>query len=239
MKMQKHYRMQTLAATSLAIALLAASAAGQSQPSSKVTAQVGLINVMDELSVTTNSSGGTVGVWTDVLRNHLKTPNQKDVFIGVSLEVGLLTDTLVRSKNAVSDTSMSAAGVEVRVLIDGVEALPGTITFGRRTQTFTAKFQGIIDGCLALDTNTWSIVIDPDCVQPEELQLVLETMNANAFHFIAADLAAGVHTIQVQARINLGASAQAGSARARALIGHGAVTVESVRMIRNEDIELP
>lgn len=239
MKMKKHYRMQALATASLAITLLAASAAGQSQPSSKVTAQVGLINVMDELSVTTNSSGGTVGVWTDVLRNNLKTPNQKDVFIGVSLEVGLLTDTLVRSKNAVSDTSMSAAGVEVRVLIDGVEALPGTITFGRRTQTLTATFQGIIDGCLAVDTNTWSVVIDPDCVQPEELQLVLETMNANAFHFIAADLAAGVHTIQVQARINLGASAQAGSARARALIGHGAVTVESVRMIRNEDIELP
>jgi len=90
-----------------------------------------------------------------------------------------------------------------------------------------------------VDTNTWSVVIDPDCVRPEELGLILETMNANAFDFIMADLPSGIHNIQVQARINLGASAQAGSARARALIGNGSVTVESVRMIRGEDIELP
>jgi hypothetical protein len=63
-------------------------------------------------------------------------------------------------------------------------------------------------------------------------------MNANTFNFIQADLAAGVHNIQVQARLNLGASAQNGSAHARALIGKGSVTVESVRLIRGEDIEL-
>jgi hypothetical protein len=83
------------------------------------------------------------------------------------------------------------------------------------------------------------VVIDPDCVQPEELQLILETMNANSFNFIQADLRPGVHNIQVQARLNLGASAQTGAAKARALIGKGSVTVESVRMIRGEDIELP
>lgn len=82
-------------------------------------------------------------------------------------------------------------------------------------------------------------MIDPDCVQPEEVQLILETMNANSFNFVMADLLPGVQLIEVQARLNLGASAQAGSARARALIGNGSMTVESVRMIRNEDIELP
>jgi len=211
----------------------------QHQPAAKATAQVGYINVLNELSVTTNQTSSTAGTWQTILSNTLKTPNQKDVFVSVSLEVGLLTDTLVRSKNGASDTSMASAGVEVRVLIDGAEALPGRVVFGRRTQTLTATFQGIIDGCLAVDTNTWSVVIDPDCVRPEELGLILETMNANAFNFIMADLPSGIHNIQVQARINLGASAQAGSARARALIGNGSVTVESVRMIRGEDIELP
>ncbi len=228
-----------IALSGLSLVLASGVSYAQNQPSAKVTAQVGLINVMSELSVGTNTIATNAGPWTDILRNQLKTPNQKDVFIGVSLEVGLLTDTLVKSKNAVTDTSMSSAGVEVRVLLDGNEANPGTVVFGRRTQTLTAQLQGIIDGCLALDTNTMSVVIDPTCVTPEAIQLVLETMNANSFNFVVADLTPGVHLIQVQARLNLGASAQAGSARARALIGNGSVTAESVRMIRNEDFELP
>jgi hypothetical protein len=37
------------------------------------------------------------------------------------------------------------------------------------------------------------------------------------------------------ARIDLGASAQAGSAVAKATVGKGSVTIEEVRMIKNED----
>ncbi len=228
-----------LAAGSLALALIAGTSQAQNQPSAKVTAQVGLINVLDESSVGTNATNYVTGAWKDILRNTLKTPNQKDVFIGVALEVGLLTDTQAKSKLATSDTSMASAGVEVRVLVDGAEAQPGAIVFGRRTQTLSATLQGIIDGCLVLDTNTMTVVIDPTCVQSESLQMVLETMNANSFNFIVPDLTAGVHMVQVQARMNLGGSAQTGSAKARALIGRGSVTAESVRMIRNEDIELP
>jgi hypothetical protein len=227
--------------TTLAVLLAGSTGYSQTttQPSAKATTKIGLINVMNELVVGTNSSGDAVGPWVNVLNNNLKTPNQKDLFIGVSLEVGLLTDTLVRSKNGVTDTSSASAGVEVQVLIDGVPALPGKVVFGRRTQTLSATFQGLIDGCLTLNTNTGSIVIDTNCVTPESLGLVLDTMNANSFNFVVADLVAGVHVIQAQARLNLGASAQAGSARARALIGNGSLTVEQVRMIRNEDISLP
>jgi hypothetical protein len=216
--------------------LVATSAMAQSQPSSKATARVGNINVLRQVSSTESA---TAGPWQTILSNTLKTPNQKDLFIGVSLEVGLLTQTAAKSKNAVADTSSAGAGVEVQVLVDGVPALPGTVTFGRRTQTLTALFQGLIDGCLAIDPLTGGIIIDPDCVLPEELELVLETMNANAFNFIVQDLTSGVHTIAVQARINLGATAQAGSASARGLIGHGSMTVEEVRMIQTPEIELP
>lgn len=222
-------------ALSMAFLLSTGKAQAQSQPSSKVTAKVGLVNVISSVS---SPADPTTGPWQTILKNSIKTANQKDLFINPSLEVGLLTDTLVRSKNGSSDSSVASAGVEVRVLVDGVEALPGVVTFGRRSQTLTAVFQGIIDGCLAIDPITGGIVIDPDCVLPEELQLILETMNANAFNFIMADVASGVHAVEVQARINLGASARAGSARARALIGNGSVTVESVRMIRGEDIVL-
>jgi hypothetical protein len=225
--------------TTLALALFTTNAWSQTQPSSKATAKIGDINVMNQLSVGTNSSQELVGPWINILNNSLKTPNQKDLFITTSLEVGLLTDTLVKSKNGVSDTSTSTAGVEVQVLVDGVAALPGKVVFGRRTQTLTAVFQGLIDGCLTLNTNTGSIVLDTNCVAPESLQLVLDTMNANSFNFVIADLPAGVHSIQAQARLNLGAAAMAGSAAARALIGHGSLTVEEVRLIKDEDLELP
>src|SRR3954469_21289650 len=110
------------------IVLSPAIAHSQSQPSSKATAKVGYINVMSQIS-----APGTplVGPWQNILSNTLKTPNQKDLFIGVSLEVGLLTDTTVKSKMGVSDTSKADAGVEVRVLIDGALAQPGVIVFGR------------------------------------------------------------------------------------------------------------
>jgi hypothetical protein len=225
----------------LALTLLSAVAGetmyAQSQPSSKVTAKVGAINVLREIS---SPGAPNVGPWQTILSNTLKTANQKDLFIGVSLEVGLLTQTLVRSKNGTSDTSSADAGVEVQVLYDGVPALPGTIVFGRRTQTLTATFQGLIDGCLTVDpTDPTRIILDPTCVQPEELNLILKTMNANAFNFIIPDLESGIHTIFVQARMNLAASAQAGTASARALIGKGSMTCEEVRLIQSPNIELP
>jgi len=220
----------------LALSLAAVSGYAQSQPSAKVTAKVGYINVVSETSAGVNQTNTSATGWQTIMKNNIKTANQKDLFVSPSLEVGLLTDTLVRSKNGVPDSSWALAGVQVRVLVDGAEMLPGAVTYGRRAQTLTATFQGIIDGCLAIDPLTGGIVIDPACVQPEVLQLILDTMSANSFNFIKADLPSGVHTVEVQARIDLGASAQLGSARARALIGNGSVTVESVRMIKGEDI---
>ncbi len=203
--------------------------------SAKATAKVGAINVLDSVK---SPEAPKVGVWRAILKNQLKTPNAKDLFINVSMEVGLLTDTTVKSKLGVSDTSMADAGVEVRVLIDGNEALPGTVVFGRRTQTLTAVFQGLIAGCMTADPLTGGVIIDEDCVEPESLQLILKTMNANSFGFIQQDLKAGMHQIEVQARINLAASAQAGAANALALIGKGSMTVEEVRLVKSPLIEL-
>src|SRR5688572_25038836 len=112
----------------LALSFAAGTALGQSQPSSKATAKVGDINVLSEIS---SPESNRIGSWQTVLKNTLKTPNQKDLFIGVSMEVGLLTNTSVRSKLGVNDTSKADASVEVRVLIDGNEALPGVVVFGR------------------------------------------------------------------------------------------------------------
>src|SRR5262249_40284880 len=147
----------------------------------------------------------------------LKTSQQKDLIITAAMEVGLYTRTLVRSKTGTPDTSSASAGVEVRMVVDqGTPneriAEPGVVVFGRRTQELTATFQGLIDGCLTVDPTTGAVILDPNCVQPETLQLVLDTMNANSFAFGVANMSAGGHTMKVQARMVMNTTVQTGDA---------------------------
>jgi len=210
---------------------LTAGAQAQTQ-SSKSAVQCGKISVL-ELGATAKATP-----WQTIMQSTLKTSQQKDLTIGVSLECGLYTKTLVRSKNGEADSSAATAGIEIQVLVDGKPAQPGEVVFARRSQTLTATFQGLFDSCLTVDTNTWSVIIDETCVRPEELELILDTMNANHFNFILDDVGVGVHTIQVQSRINLGSTAQAGSAVATATIGKGSLVVEEIRLVKDSEISM-
>jgi len=213
--------------------------AQNSQPSSKVTAKTANLTLLPETHVT--------GAWQTLLSNKIKTANQKDLFIHASFEVGLYTDTLVRSKGMVSDTSTAKATVKVRVVLDPGTAAervvePGEVVYGRRSQTLSATLEGAIAGCLTIATNidgSLSIVLDPLCVQPEVVQLILDTMDAASFSFVAVNVPQGVHTVAVQAQIETSGTAQNGTFVATGMIGKGAVTVESVRLIKNPNVEVP
>lgn len=219
-------------ACSLALALLSTPASAQNQqPSAKVTAKTSNLTLIPETTGTSD--------WQTVLANNIKTANQKDLFITASLEVGLYTQTLVNSKNMTKDTSTAKAEIQVQVLVDNKPAEPGAVVYASREQTLSATLEGAISGCLSVVTNldgSLSIVVDPNCVTPETIELILKTMNAASFSFVAADVPQGVHTISVQARITTNTSAQLGSATANALVGKGTVTVESVRLIKGEDV---
>ena len=204
--------------------------AADSQPSAKVTAKTSRITLIPPTQTTSG--------WTDVLTNTIKTSNQKDLFVGTSFEVGLYTKTIVKSKNMVSDTSTARGSVQVRVLVDGVPAEPGAVVFGRRSQTLSATLEGQIGGALTVDPTTGSIVVDPALVNPETIELILRTMDAASFNFVALNVPQGVHTVTVQARINTGGSAEEGEFEARALVGKGSVTVESVRLIKDANVIL-
>lgn len=201
-----------------------------SQPSSKVTAKTANLTLLDW------STTGTGG-WQTLFSNTIKTANQKDLFISASFEVGLYTDTLVSSKLMTKDTSTAEASVQIRVLLDGHPVEPGAVVYGRRKQTLSATLEGAIAGCLSVDA-TGSIVVDPTCVQPEIIQLILETMDAASFNFVAVDVPQGVHTITVQAQVDTATATQTGSAQAKGLIGKGAMTVESVRLIKDPNVVL-
>ena len=229
MKVKNSQLMVAMLALSLSLPFAVATGYAQSQPSAKVTAKASNLTLVDW-------TPETVG-WQTLLSNTIKTANQKDLFVNASFEVGLYTDTLVKSKNMVSDTSTADAAVRVRVLLDGHRVVePGEVTFGRRKQTLSATLEGAIGGCLTNDPLTGSIIVDTNCVQPEIIQLILETLDAASFNFIATDVPQGIHTIEVQAAVENSTTAQLGSAVAKALVGKGAVTIESVRLIKNEDV---
>jgi len=230
-------------AASMMAAVVTSAAFAESQPSAKSTAMVGDISVIPVMASSAPGEG-----WTTILSNTIKTPNPADLFVDVSLECGLYTNTVVKSKGGTKDTSTAEASVKVQVLVDGEPMHPGAVTFCRRTQELTATFQGLLtdeDGnsCLITDALTdengtiigYTTTIDEECLRPEEVGLILDTMNANAFNFIAADVGTGVHTVEVQTMIYSSTAMQEGTAEAVATLGKGSVVVDEVKMIQSED----
>jgi hypothetical protein len=214
-----------VAAVLAIVLVMGVSTASSALPSAKATAKVGNIAILDNTGME----------WTTILSNTLKTPNQKDLFIDVSMECGLYTRTDVKSAGT-RDKSVAEAGVYVQVLVDEVPAYPGEVVFCRRSQTLSALFGGFLQ---CTDLNGDGVVTDDECAwTEEELSLILDTMNANAFNFVLDDLGAGDHTVAVQARISTVEEAGAGVADAKATIGKGSMTVEEVRLIQGEDIQM-
>jgi len=103
------------------------------------------------------------------------------------------------------------AKIEVRVLRDGQEVEPGIVAYGKREQELEVSGNAVVE-------------------------LELETLDAASFSFVDVDVPVGVHQICVQARVRVktaGADAEAVGA-----VGKGTLTVESVRLIKDEDVIL-
>ena len=150
-------------ALSLALPLAVLNSQAGGTPSSKVTFQTSDLTL---IPATTNTSPE----WVTVLSGIIKTSQNKDMFISGSIEAGLFTQTLVRSKLMKKDTSTATVSIEVQALVDGQQVPPGIVTYAARTQTLSATLEGAIAGCLTIVTNidgSLSIVLDEDCVTPE------------------------------------------------------------------------
>lgn len=190
-------------------------------------------------------------MWTPILTQEIKMAHGKDLFIDVSLQSGIVTDTTVKSLNGVLSKSEARGTITVLVEIqdedgnyikdampnNGVDATntPGAdgdgIVFSDRIQTLNAKFAGL--NCTA-DLGTGIVT----CADPEELELILKTLTANSFNFVAADLDSGVYKVVVYAKTNISTDVTGASlASASAFIGAGSVSIESVRMIKGEVVE--
>jgi hypothetical protein len=241
-------RLITLFAVGLAAAGFADGAAAQTA-SAKASFAYGHLTTLPACSsagVAACNSLANDSDWKTLLRQQIKLANQKDLFMGASLQCGIVTDSTVKSLNGSLDSAEARATIRVRIKItapngtvsfaqpsvgtDGTQAATDGIVFCDRVQTLAAKFSGL--SCFTDSTGTVT------CRDPESLQLILKTLNANAFNFVAANLVSGMHTIEVQGRstANTGTSGSSGSlAAANAFVGAGSVSIESVRMVRGND----
>ena len=100
----------------------------------------------------------------------------------------------------------------------------------------------LVGTCLFLDPDTGLIFLDEECLTPEEIALVLHTVEANAFNWLAVNVQSGVQVIRVMARIASEAEVLADEgfmddsttgALAKAVLGKLALFAEEVRLINS------
>jgi hypothetical protein len=235
--LNKYQKLGTVlcALTTLALAAPWSSLGGSTNASAKVTLQTSAVNVLGPITNSTSGTDITSG-WQTVLEQNIKTANNYDLLVTAAFEVGLYTATTVSSKNMVTDTSTATASVQVQTLVDGKLAPPGVITYGKRTQQLSAQLEGAIAGCLSIITNSAGnpqIVLDTNCVLPEVIGLIQDTVSASSFIFTAPGLSSGFHSIKIQAKIEAAGDNQNGTFTAIGLVGKGTMTAESVRLVQD------
>jgi len=151
----------------------------------------------------------------------IKVPQGKELLIGVSAEIGLVTDTSVKGKNGGAARAIADGEAYVTVFAvshDGggsVKAAPGKIMLSKRVQELDATLGGVIQSCqvtCGVDAITEAIVCDDiviaeDCVvTDEEIGLLQKTTAAHHFNFLLPNMNQGVYDIK--AVFTTGASAE-------------------------------
>lgn len=211
-----------LTITAALLLTLAPTTALSGFPSAKFAAQVKDLTIIPETSYAT---------WTPVLGTAIKTPEKKDLLIGVSFETGLYTQTKVKGKRGDSDSATASAMIKVRVLIDGISAWPPQVVYDRRTQMLNAVLGGVIESCQDLNADGVINVALECFVTDEEIELILDTMAAHHFNFVAPNMSTGVHQLVVEVMIT---SSSVSDAAAMATVGRGSLSVEEVRATNTE-----
>ena len=141
----------------------------------------------------------------------IKVPQDKELLIGVSAEIGLVTDTSVKGKNGGAARAIADGEAYVTVFAvpqDGgnsVKAAPGKIMLSKRVQELDATLGGVIQSCAVTceaDEITGEIVCDDiviadDCVvTDEEIGLLQKTTAAHHFNFVLPNMNQGVYDIK-------------------------------------------
>ncbi len=141
--------------------------------------------------------------WTPVLVGSLKTGTPKDIAVLFTAETMLGTYVKVHTrKNAEGlleiDSDSSEAAIQVRCLVDGVEAYPGPVTFDSRL----VKLSAFLGEAIYTDPGTGELLSAGD----QWISIYERTKAAHAFCFCLDDLGSGDHVVEIQSQILLSPS---------------------------------
>ena len=177
--------------TSLLAALvltLAGAAAVSAQSSGNFTARVQTTQcTMNTMTGTPTAGGLDNNGGGQLLSTTIKTPNSQftTLLITPSLVTGLFTNTEVSQAMPVS---AQTAAVKVKVTLDGQPVAPATtaspsIIYDQRFQQLSAPFFSQLAECTA----------NQNC----SMDLIISTLAAHSFDFVAPNVGGGVHNLQV------------------------------------------
>ena len=187
----------------------------------------------------------------------IKVPQDKELLVGLSAEVGLVTDTSIKGKNGGAAKAIAGAGAWVAVFACPVEggdctelALPGPVALSQRIQTLSATLGGVIESCEDLNDDG-TIDVKTECeVTDEEIGLALDTLASHHFNFVLPNMDQGEYNIIGffvtgamgavdidELSVEVGGTVS-GSTFAKAFIGNYMLTVQQVRAAKGGIIEL-
>lgn len=141
----------------------------------------------------------------------IKVPQDKELLVGVSAEIGLSTFGAIKGKNGGSGTAVADAeaavtihacplGTDGAISGDCEMAAPGPIKLSKRVQELSAKLGGVIEECTftAVDPSIGDTTINiaNDCtVNDEEIALLLDTTAAHHFNFVLPNMDQGEYEL--------------------------------------------
>jgi hypothetical protein len=193
----------------------------------------------------------------------IKVPQDKELLVGVSAEIGLTTFGAIKGKNGGSGTAVADAEAAVSIHAcpvgggDCKMAYPSGVKLSKRVQELSAKLGGVIKDCTftaVLDGET-TVDISEQCnLTDEEIALMLSTTASHHFNFVLENLPQGDY--EIKAMFSTAASADvylcdpqayggytteacdsdgsvAGTAEAASVINKSMVTVQTVRATKD------
>lgn len=243
-----------------AMALAMSSATVFAAPSAKFAAVYSDTPALSSVAVITDSSVDKVVDITTTGHTlaTIKVPQQKELLVGVSAEIGITTDTSVKGKNGGTARAIADGEAYVNVVavpsgdygeVDGVVALPGQVILSKRVQELSATLAGVIQTCEDTSLDGEIDVVTECTVTDEEIGLLQATTAAHHFNFVLPNMEAGeydivaVFTTGASAEVDICTSAQecalydpdgvvTGSAEAIAVINKTMVTIQEVRAVK-------
>ena len=144
----------------------------------------------------------------------IKVPQDKELLVGVSAEIGLGTYGEVKGKNGGSAKAIADAEAYVTVFAipkDGgaiATAAPGMVMLSKRVQELSATLGGVIQNCTdtltedtdgdgAADAVDGTLDIASECVVTDEaIGLLQDTTAAHHFNFVLPNMAQGEYDIK-------------------------------------------